>query len=411
MIRRPPIASEATGDMEATGDTDGWTDFFAAELAIRLAGADDAQVDSVIVDALSVVGARVRAQRAYITAFDEDRTIGNSHEWIADGVAPHHGAIQRIAQDKFPYSNNMARRGEVFRVPRLESLPDEAAAERDSFGSFGIKAVLQVPIFVNGDLLGLLGVNYTEPVSGWKDSTVAMIELVGRAVGITLNRRAADQRLRRALASAERANRTKDELIARASHELRTPLHAVIGFSEILELDGVDNDALRQIQASSAALLTMIDELLELGRLTVSDTSAGQREQVSDILAAVFDDLRPTAQAQSVGLVAVEVVSSRVVTSPLRVRQVLHCVVAAAISMAGEGGTARFSICGQGDRCLLHLCTSGPNSTGPTGLAFALAQSFIDDLAGTINWKCDHEQTEDGVVTHVEVVVDQDENL
>ncbi len=387
------------------------TDFFAAELAMRLAGANDSQVDAVIIEALGVVGERAHAHRAYITAFDDDQMIRTSHEWLANGIAPHSGAIQRIAMDKFPYSNDMAKRGETLRVPSLEVLPPEATAERDSFGSFGIQAVLQVPIFANGDLLGVLGVNYTHPVTGWSDATIAMVKLVGRCVGITLSRRATDQRLYRALASAERANRAKDELIARAGHELRTPLHAVIGFSEILELDGVESEALLQIQTASATLLTMIDDLLELGRLSVSEEPSGQRRHVHQIVSQVIAEMGPSAQVREVQLELMEFNESRIVASSLRVHQVLHCVVAAAVSMAGEGGRVQFFVSAPADRRLVSLRTSGPTSTGPTGLAFALAQSFIDDLAGTINWKSDPDQEGGGVSTVVEVVVDQAENL
>ncbi len=390
---------------------DRWTDFFAAELAIRLASANDAQVDAVIIEALGIVGTNAHAQRTYITAFDDDRTIRTSHEWLADGVVPQSGAIQRIGMDKYPYSNGLAARGEVLRAPSLAALPPEAAAERESFGSFGINAILQVPIFANGDLVGVLGVNYTEPVVGWSDKTIAMVRLVGRCVGITLNRRAADQRLHRALAAAERANRAKDELIARAGHELRTPLHAVIGFSEILELDGVDNEALRQIQSSSTVLLKMIDDLLELGRLTVSDEASGHRRHVHQIVAQVIADLDPTARTRSVRLELTEFTASRIVTSSLRVHQVLHCVVAAAVTMAGEHGQVQFFIKHPSDRVLVSIRTSGPVSIGPTGLAFALGQSFIDDLGGSINWSSEAAGAHQGVVTVVDVVVDQAENL
>jgi signal transduction histidine kinase len=67
----------------------------------------------------------------------------------------------------------------------------------------------------------------------------------------------------------QHANRFKSEFVSTMSHELRTPLGVIMGYAEILE-DGDPSlwaDAIARIKRSSAELLEMIEETLNLNRL------------------------------------------------------------------------------------------------------------------------------------------------
>jgi len=112
---------------------------------------------------------------------------------------------------------------------------------------------------------------------------------VGRALGLLLppRRRAAEAELRarearadamrreamramhEALDAAERAQRVREEFLARMSHELRTPLNAVIGFSRVLEKNHAGNqrpedlDLLARVRDSGERLLRLIEGVLD----------------------------------------------------------------------------------------------------------------------------------------------------
>jgi signal transduction histidine kinase len=87
------------------------------------------------------------------------------------------------------------------------------------------------------------------------------------------SRREAMRAMHDALVATERAERTRDEFLARMSHELRTPLNAVIGFSRVLEANRAGNQRpediqlLRRVRAGGEQLLHLVEDVLEQARI------------------------------------------------------------------------------------------------------------------------------------------------
>ncbi len=98
--------------------------------------------------------------------------------------------------------------------------------------------------------------------------------LIAARVSLELQRREAEEQLRRAKEAAEIASRAKSEFLANMSHELRTPLNAVIGFSQMIgeEILGPIGRAeykeyARDIHASSLHLLQIINDILDVSKI------------------------------------------------------------------------------------------------------------------------------------------------
>jgi PAS domain S-box-containing protein len=81
------------------------------------------------------------------------------------------------------------------------------------------------------------------------------------------------EELDRAREAAEAANQAKSDFLSRMSHELRTPMNAILGFTQLMQMDateplsGTQRTRAQQIAQAGWHLLEMINDTLDLSRI------------------------------------------------------------------------------------------------------------------------------------------------
>ena len=103
-------------------------------------------------------------------------------------------------------------------------------------------------------------------------------------------------------AAAEQASRAKADFVASTSHELRTPLNAVIGYSQLLLDDAIDEgdeamvQDLENIKGAGTHLLRLVNDILdfskiEAGKMDVYPNRDDVRERLGEIVRTVMPEL------------------------------------------------------------------------------------------------------------------------
>jgi signal transduction histidine kinase/ActR/RegA family two-component response regulator len=142
---------------------------------------------------------------------------------------------------------------------------------------------------------------------------------------------------------AEAANKAKSEFLANMSHEIRTPLNGVLGMAQVMaagELSDKQRDRLTVIQDSGSALLSILNDILDLSKIQAGrlelEVAPFAADQLAESVAAAFQG---AAKAKGIEL-KTQIDAEATVSwmgDPLRLRQVLSNLIGNAIKFTSEG--------------------------------------------------------------------------
>ena len=228
---------------------------------------------------------------------------------------------------------------------------------------------------------------------------------------------AAEDELRQAKLSADRANQAKSEFLSRMSHELRTPLNSILGFSQLIEMEDI-SDSIRnyanQIEKGGKHLLSLINEVLDLARVEAGRFSLSiEPVMIVPLIQEVLDIISPLAFSRNVFLAFEHGGTDRtemVMADSQRMTQVLLNLLDNAIKYNTRGGsvtvyleprqrnykaTMRISVSDTGrgipedaiDAIFIPFTRIGEDSAQipGTGIGLALTKRHVEAMGGRLN--------------------------
>jgi PAS domain S-box-containing protein len=207
----------------------------------------------------------------------------------------------------------------------------------DIYQRLSPRSFLTVPMAARGETLGALFIVTSEsrPPLGTADLELAE-ELAARAALAIDNARLYSR--------AEAASRAKDRFLAALSHELRTPLTPVLlrvaALAGSSELPRALRDDLRMIQRNVELEAKLIDDLLDLTRITRGKLSLHfEVVDVHEVLEHVVEICREEAGSKRLEIdIAAAATEPHVWADPGRLRQVFWNLVKNAVKFTPAGG-------------------------------------------------------------------------
>ena len=206
---------------------------------------------------------------------------------------------------------------------------------------------------------------------------LGLLALTAAATTAWLSRRthfyalAAEER-RAALAQAV-AGRSR--LMRGVSHDLKNPINAIDGHAQLLEdelrgpLTAEQRDSLARIRRSARALMSLIEDLLELARAEAGQLTVKlDRVVLYDVVRDAVEEHRAAAEAAGLTLVQLDDGSKTILTTdPARVTQVLGNLLSNAIKYTPAGGhiEVRTEMLArragaESERLAIHVADDGP---------------------------------------------------
>ncbi|MGH8294159.1 MAG: hybrid sensor histidine kinase/response regulator [Steroidobacteraceae bacterium] len=144
--------------------------------------------------------------------------------------------------------------------------------------------------------------------------------------------------------AAEAAGRSKDEFLSVISHELRSPLNAILGWNRILELKCNGDPQVAaiapRIEQSAKAQLKMVNDLLDLGRVSTGKLKVETRAtHLARVARMAIELARPAAAAKGIEIVSrFAAGAGELRADPDRLQQVIGNLLANAVKFTGSGG-------------------------------------------------------------------------
>ena len=165
-------------------------------------------------------------------------------------------------------------------------------------------------------------------------------------------------------------DRMKNEFVHTISHDLRSPLTSVLGYTELIQRVGSLNsrqvEFLDRIRSSIESITSLVNDLLDLGRLEAGFDTRRETVDIGNILKYALDTMEAQLKVNDLHLrldIGEEIPEIR--GNPIRLRQLLDNLLSNAVKYSKKGATISVSLQAEDSQIILCIADQGTGIPQP----------------------------------------------
>lgn len=188
----------------------------------RIVQSKTCDFNDTLISVLADIGDFFQVDRAYLFSIDLlKQTHTNTHEWCAPGITPQIDAIQEYPLADLPMIFHALSHGENILIEDVDSLPTSWQKERVVFQQQSIKSLVAVPVLVQGNIQGFMGLDSVKKTMYWTHEDAELLRLLANDIFAIIGRNQLEERQ------------------SSLRMQLRTILDTVPGYIFVKDYDGI----------------------------------------------------------------------------------------------------------------------------------------------------------------------------
>ena len=196
------------------------------------------------------------------------------------------------------------------------------------------------------------GINYHQVRVAFvkkKDGTRMAVVGTRNIDSLIKKERMQEEKLKKAYAAAENANKAKTEFLNNMSHDIRTPMNVILGYNQLMKsllTEPKQLDYQKKMEQSGKLLLSIINNVLDMARIESGKVKVDENyERVGEVVDEIISTFSSEAEEKGIHLSgSMKVTHRNILCDGTKIREIYVNLVSNAMKYTPRGGNVTITV-------------------------------------------------------------------